>query len=280
MSENNAIKNYQEHLHRIKSCSNSWRIMERNDFKCKNPSPNQPKYKVVPIRCGSKSCKYCLGLEVKKIRSKLFNIQKLHRLRFFTLSIINDERTEAEKLAQLTLSFRKLTLILRKTHPSIKYFYIIERSPNGFWHIHGLWNIYIPVKDLSELWKKVSPAYRVWLEKVKSEKGIVKYLADYLTKSGINKPEKKVFYETRKRQYNSSRGFFTKNTYKSIYDLYSNENYSTEELKKEIYTLLSEKKLYSEDISFYNYPYSDDLLSYIYYSIYCEPDEPELNFGR
>jgi len=254
--------------------------MERNDFKCKSPSANQPKYKVVPIRCGSKSCVYCLSLEVKKIRSKLFKIPKLHNLRFFTLTALNDERTETEKLQGLVVSFRKLTLILRKTHPSIKYFYIIERSPNGFWHIHGLWNIFIEVKELSRLWLKVSGAYRVWLSKVKSEKGIVRYIADYLTKSGINHPEKKVFYETRKRQYNSSRGFFAKNTYKSVYDLYTNENYTTEELKKEVYTLFYEKKLYTEDISFSNYPHSDDLLSYIYFSIYCEPDEPELNFGR
>lgn len=252
--------------------------MELNEFKVKTTSGKFPRFKVVPIRCGSKSCKYCLGLEVRKIRRKLFKIPRIKNMKFFTLTTKNDDKTEREKLILLVKSFRKLTLKLRKDFPDLKYFYIIERGKNGMWHIHGLWNIFIEVKTLSTLWMQCSGAYRVWLSRVQSEKGIVKYISAYLTKSGINHEEKKVFYESRKRQFNSSRGFFEKDNYKSCYDLYSSENYSVEELKKEVFIIIDKSKLYRDEIIFTNYNFANELLDNIYYSIYCEPDQQEIEF--
>lgn len=270
MSKTNEIADYQKYLQRSKSCSHCWRILGRRPEHKKRFTKTDPHFKVVPVRCCTKVCPYCNGLEVRKIRAKLHKSILPSQIRFFTLTTLNDPTDEETKLNHLVKSFRKLTLQLRRIYPSLCYFYIIERSPSGMWHIHGLWNIYIDLKELSSMWKRYSKAYRCNLQKVRNKRGVINYIASYLTKSGVNLTEKKTFFLTNKRQYNSSRAFFQKENYVSKWCLMCHDYLTTEELKKKLVEIGEKFKFFAGDILFENYPYSEDLLEFVQQTIWLE----------
>lgn len=92
-------------------------------------------------------------------------------------------------------------------------------------HMHGIWNIYIPVGVLSTYWTKITgDSYRVDLRRVKQKGDCLNYLYKYLTKdvakfNGEMEPSffnmdikhaAAIFYENGKRRYQASQKFFSK----------------------------------------------------------------------
>ena len=51
-------------------------------------------------------------------------------------------------------------------------------------HIHGIWNVYVPVKLLSKMWLEITgDSYIVEVARIQSQNDAVKYLFKYLTKN-------------------------------------------------------------------------------------------------
>lgn len=149
------------------------------------------------------------------------------------------------------------------------------------WHIHGLWNIYIDVKELSELWKKISGAYRVDVRKVKSPKGAVNYLFKYIFKSAFNDDEKKFLYENDKRKFSYSRSLFNKSNTANPYTCEVGITFSVPELKEKLYEIVSTTVFSIDEFDGAEYPYFDELIRDIFYFYYIEhpPDLFDTRFG-
>jgi hypothetical protein len=136
------------------------------------------------------------------------------------------------------------------------------------WHIHGLWNIFIDIKELSELWKKYSGAYRVDVRKVKNPKGAVNYLFKYIFKSAFNDDEKRLLFENDKRKFSYSRALFHKSRDENPYTSDMGVNYSVSELKEELVKMVRYSDYSIDDFDGSEYPYFEDLIKNAFGVVY------------
>lgn len=271
-------KTFDEHLNTIRGCSHYWRLLKLRNKHTKNPDLNLSKYRVVPVRCKSKVCRVCCRYDYNRVRSKLSKIDITQRWRFFTLTTINDHSNPNDQLLKAEKHFRELRKKLKRKFPDLKYFIVKELSPRGMWHFHGIWNIYIPIEQLSSMWKQISGAYRCNLQKVKNPVGIVNYIFKYMFKLVGDYNEARPLYETGKKKYSYSRGLFQKNDQKNPYELYHFEPLSTTELKQALSKLVSETDLSIDDIDFTDFPHSDELTVNLFQDYYTGSDQQKLQF--
>jgi hypothetical protein len=182
----------------------------------------------------------------------------------FTLTGIHHPGKETEDLLELEKNFSKLRKHLKRKYPKFRYFAVRELSPSGNWHIHGLWNIYIDFKELVELWKKFSGAYRVYLKQVYNKKSAIGYIFKYCFKSISNPREREILYESDKRKFSSSKKLLSSYSIKSPYTAEYGVEYSRDELAQELYTLIHNTNLTIDDFHSSEYPYFEDLMMNLY----------------
>lgn len=196
----------------------------------------------------------------------------------FTLTGIHHQGSEAEDLQRLENNFRELRKKLKRKFPNFRYFAVKELSPDGNWHYHGLWNIFIEFNQLVKLWKEISGAHRVYVKKVFNPRSAINYIFKYCFKSIHNKRELEQLYESDKRKFSSSKGLLSKhktvNPYVSEYGL----DYSTEELKVELYTLIHNTDLSVDDFSGSEYPYFEDLIMNLFHKLTNDHPPPAQMF--
>jgi hypothetical protein len=193
----------------------------------------------------------------------------------FTLTGVHHPGETEADLILLETHFRELRKKLKRNYPDFQYFAVKELSPNGMWHYHGLWNIFVPIKELSSLWSSISGAYRVWLSQVRSPRSAVNYIFKYCFKSINNETERRTLYETDKRKFSSSRGFLSRYKNKNPYTSDYGVTYNVEELKAELYNIVSHSDISIDDFSSVDYPYFDDLLINLY-NKWAEEHPPNL----
>lgn len=167
----------------IYECGFYYSVLKLKDEYQNEISEANSKYIVVSHRCKKQTCSYCNFIRSRGVADRIMSYNNFSSLRFFTLTSLNVNSDFSSTICQLEKSFRKLYKILKKTYPNLAYFKVFEVGKNGMVHLHGLWNIYIDVKELSALWADISGAYRVWLNKVRSPRNVQKYLTKYLTKT-------------------------------------------------------------------------------------------------
>jgi len=192
----------------------------------------------------------------------------------FTLTGIHHSGQETSDLIELEKNFSKLRKHLKRKYPKFKYFSVRELSPSGNWHMHGLWNIYIDFKELVELWKKFSGAYRVYLKKVYNKKSAIRYIFKYCFKSISNPRERKILYESDKRKFSSSKKLLSTYSIKSAYTAEYGVEYSRDELASELYTLIHNTDLTIDDFHSTEYPYFEDLMLNLYHKFMNEHPPP------
>lgn len=269
------LKSYEEHLRDAQYCGLQWRILWlRNPTEERNPE-SLPKYKVIRERCNSKACEYCSRRKFSKIRSRLRTESVTTQWRFFTLTTVNTDETHVAKLTKLEDNFRELRKKLKRKFPQLKYIKVVEMSPSGMWHIHGLWNIYIDIKLLSEYWSSISGAYRCYLEKVRKPKGAVNYIFKYCFKSLFNETERRTIYEADKRKFTTSRGLLTKDKSENPYTCEPRTSYNITELKEKLYEIVSGGDDCINDFHSDDYPYFEDLIFNLFHKFYNKGD-PDL----
>lgn len=234
---NRVRPSYNEYIETVvKQCSHKWLIMDNKKFReyrlfkytgdANAIMPPGKMIKIIPARCKSYSCPICGKKKVYDLIDRLRGVN-YKGFRFFTLTMKstgNLDNTE-HNLKRIIDCFNRLNKQLRKDQnfKDLKFFRVVEiGNKTGMVHIHGIWNKYIPVVKLSNMWKSITKdSYRVDLQRIESKKDVVNYLYKYLTKNaagtltetpGFWNMDKKntaaIFYENKKRRYSASRNFF------------------------------------------------------------------------
>ena len=232
----------------VNKCCQKWIILDRRDFRnwrfetFEGNMTELPKGKLIKFSSGTCKSYSCLMCGWKKTNDLMKRIQwiDMTKYRFFTLTLENKyskENTEMN-LQRITKCFNKLNNNMRKKQSQFKnleYFRVIEIGVDGMVHLHGIWNKYIDIKLLSNMWFKITGDSWVTLpEAIKSREDAVRYLYKYLTKNCspnyINYNDSdmvdmaELLYESRKRRFQSSRKFFKK---KPKYEKKNDNDYLT-----------------------------------------------------
>lgn len=221
---------------------------------------NLPKFRIVRTRCNSKACRSCQLLYYRKIRKSLRIASISNEWRMFTLTGIHHLNDEDSDLKTLEENFRELRKKLKRKYPEFQYFAVKELSPDGNWHYHGLWNIYIEFAELVKIWKEISGAHRVWLSKVRNTRSAINYIFKYCFKSVTNPNELRALYECDKRKFSSSKGLLSSNKDKNPYTAEYGITYGVEELKNELYNIIHSSDCTVDDFISLDYPYFEDLI--------------------
>lgn len=257
-------KSYSEHLRNSQYCGLRWRILLLKPDAKQPDSGHLSKIRVIRERCNSKACQYCARRKFNQIRNRLRKKSVTTQWRFFTLTSINSGDTSHADLEKLENDFRELRKKLKRQFPNFQYIAVKELSPSGMWHYHGLWNIYIDIKLLSKYWEKISGAYRCNLQTVRNPQGAVNYIFKYCFKSVFNEPERRALYECDKKKFTTSRGLLAPSENNSPYTAEYGVSYDVEELKEELYKIVSNSDYTIDDFYSDSYPYFEDLIFSLY----------------
>jgi len=272
----------------VDKCGHKYLILDKKTFRAyrfesqANPGallPSGKLMKITPAKCKSYSCPICGKKKVLDLLDRL-KLVDLKKYRMFTLTLLNKKTySDTEKnLIEVSKYFNKLNLALRKKpeYKGLEYFRVIEVGKDGMVHIHGIINKYIPIRELSALWLKITKnSYRTKIERIKNKSDAVRYLFKYLTKdvaaknrnidpTFFNKDKTNsaaLFYELNKRRFCASRKFFPVKQEKDTEWLpyyYENETVKTVEIV--IASMVRQYGLKLENFDFDNYYQSDQFI--------------------
>ena len=262
------IKDYSQHLRTASYCGLQWRILQiKPDFNQQHHTDFKA-FRVIRTRCNSKACPHCQKRSYNRVRNSLKDISHFHNWRFFTLTSRHAPNQTDAELLKLENDFRELRKKLQRKNKSFKYFAVKELSPSGMWHYHGVWNIHIDIKELSHIWEEISGAYRCYLEKVHNPVGAINYIFKYCYKAIFNTEELRSLYDNDKRKFSYSSGLFNKNSIENPYTTAFGMEYSVEEIKEELYNIISHSQFTIDDFESPDYPYFDDLIYNVFHLFY------------
>lgn len=264
------LKDYSQHLREASYCGSRWRILHLRDNPEQQPSEDIPRIRVIPTRCNSKACPSCQLRFYRKIRSKLLKASVSDKWRMFTLTLRHTPGKEAEELLHLEASFRKLRKKLRRNFKDFRYFAVKELSPSGMWHIHGIFNVYLPLKELSTLWTEASGSYRCWISQVRNPRSAIRYIFKYCFKSASNRKELQMLYENDKRKFSYSKGLLAKDATINPYTCEFASSYSVHELKEKLFEIIRDTRFAINDFFSTEYPYFQDLILNLFEKFYYE----------
>ena len=280
----------------VDKCGHKYLVLQSKEFRDykvslnSNPDQSVPKgkhYKITPKKCKSYSCPICGKKKVLDLVDRFKKVD-FSKYRFFTLTLKNKKNYDdtERNLKRVADSFNKLNNNLRKKpqYKGLEYFRVTEIGTDGMVHIHGVWNKYVPVAQLSEMWEKITKdSYIVNVKRIQSKKDVSNYLFKYLTKDiaksdmhidpvffNLNiKNSAALFYETGKRRYNSSRKFFPPETEKSSDWLpYYFEDSDVKTVENFILASIRQFNLTMENFDFTNYYESEQFI----YEIFKKPN--------
>lgn len=269
-------KSYQEHIQQSKGCSHRWRLLESTPHQPHSAGNTPNKFLVVPCRCKSKSCLYCRRIYFTSLRRRINKVHLKHEYRFFTLTTVKTDETIQEQLEKLETYFRKLRNKLSRENENFQYIAVKELAPDGMWHIHGLWNIYIDVKRLSFIWNSISRAYRVNLQKIRNPRGAINYILAYCINKAINHDEEAALYTSGKKKFTASQKFFQKETKSKFYRLREIYELTTTEIKEKLLEIVETTNCKIDDFICQDYPYWKELLFHLFEFHYENPDQQSL----
>lgn len=163
--------------------------------------------------CGLASCNraYCQKLHyIKRVRLFSDLIPEYELDRFFTLTMKRDMTPESawETIPHIWAKARR---ILKRIYVDLLFAAILEAHKDGYPHIHGFCNVYIPQRVWSEVFSSCGGGSYAWLEKVEVSDGkIVEYvhkqlnIAHYIGKDNVItakhmvKPRARTFWRSTK----------------------------------------------------------------------------------
>ena len=272
-------KSYSEHLREAQYCGLEWRLLRIKPEIDSELAETLPHFRVIRARCNSKACPHCSRIYYRKLRKRFRNVSNFKHWRMFTLTTIKTDNTRTADLQKMESNFRELRKQLQRKNKHFKYLAVRELSPSGMWHIHGLWNQYIDIKELSNIWEKISGAYRVHLSAVRSPNKALNYIFKYCFKSIFNDEERRELYEADKRKFSTSKGLLSAADNKSPYTADFGIQYSVDSLKEELYNIIAHSNFSIDDFISLDYPYFDDL-TFNLFSKFYEHHPPDLFDSR
>jgi len=147
---------------------------------------------MVAIHCKSWQCEECAERMKLALRRK---IADGHPDTFLTLTC-NPARWKSPEDARagMAVAWHKLMQQVRREwrYDEVPYAVVVEQTEDGWPHFHVALRVkWIGQKWLSDRWQKYTGASIVDIRRVKSRRGIARYLAKYLTKEPAAFPHKR-----------------------------------------------------------------------------------------
>ena len=125
--------------------------------------------------CGGASCgrAYCQKLYyLKRVRLQSDLIIEYDLKRFFTLTMKRNMSAK-EAWEQIPLVWAKARRILVRENPGLLFSANLEAHKDGYPHIHGFTNIWLPTHVWSKVFEKCGGGKIAWLEKVDMKNGAI-----------------------------------------------------------------------------------------------------------
>ena len=130
----------------------------------------------------------------RRVRLITALIQEYSLIRFFTLTLapeyLND--TSVNAWSYIHIPWSRLRKRLKRRFPDFKFVAILERHKHrNVPHIHGFTNVWLDVRDWSQMWSECKGGKIVWIEQVKQGQEVSKYVnkqievAKYVSKDTI-----------------------------------------------------------------------------------------------
>jgi hypothetical protein len=139
---------------------------------------------LAPSRCRRWACPDCGPRKARKLAKR---IQQTKAQRFITLTIRPDPaRTPEAQLDRLTAAWRTIFKRLKREHhgKALGYVRIVELTRRGTPHLHIAYiGPYVPQRRLSAWMNELVGSPIVDIRRIKTEAGLARYLAKYLTKA-------------------------------------------------------------------------------------------------
>lgn len=137
---------------------------------------------VVPIRCKRWTCKPCAQ---KNLKSLIDRIKRGRPDKLLTLTAgPHLLESESECYNRHRPLIRRLVQWIRRNYGSFEYAAICERHRSGFPHWHLVCRCrYIPQRELSEQWCKLTGSKIVDIRKIKNARHAACYVAKYVSKN-------------------------------------------------------------------------------------------------
>lgn len=157
-------------------------------FKIKNSKVESIEEK--PSYCKSWACPACAPYNARRVRRLIEQVVLLNNLEYsFTFTL--DPKTIPAEFKEdthryITWLFNKLILYLNryfKFKTPLKYVWVMEYQKNGNAHMHGLWNQFVDVNKLREIWVSIGGGKIMKLEKARDLLATARYVSKYLSKA-------------------------------------------------------------------------------------------------
>lgn len=140
--------------------------------------------KPVPASCRRWRCPDCGKRKARKLAAR---IAKTDADRFLTLTArAQPDRDLGDFIDELNAAWRDLWKRIQRRYPTAElgYLKVLELTERGTPHLHiAIQSPYLPQHWLSSVWSELTGYHRVWITKITSERGMVRYLSKYLTKT-------------------------------------------------------------------------------------------------
>jgi len=140
--------------------------------------------KPIAAMCGSWKCSDCGPRKARRLRKRLLATTPT---RLITLTLRHDPTlSPRDALAVANHAWSILWRRYRRKfgNRAVGYAKIVELQKNGTPHLHILAEMpFIHTRALSADWQRLTGAFIVDIRRVKSQRGVAKYLSSYLTKA-------------------------------------------------------------------------------------------------
>jgi len=148
----------------------------------------------IPVRCGNRFCPVCGKRSYLRARHRMEEIIKFvsprpgDSVKFLTLTIPSEDDPRAQ-LESLRKSFKRLRSLKWWKNRVRGGYHVFEmtRSNTGKWHVHLhaiIESAYLPVLELAEVWRRVSPGQIVYIQRIPIKQAIF-YVTKYVTKTSL-----------------------------------------------------------------------------------------------
>jgi hypothetical protein len=158
---------------------------------------------------------YC-GLVIKKFTPLLKAARKepakLSPASFVTLTSNPSSKSREESIETIEHAWNILLTIIRRRHPHIEFYKVVELTPNSaLVHMHILFFkiAYIPKEWLSKTWERLHGAPIVHIEQVRNLEHVILYLLKHQRKVMADDESMSYFWFHKKRAWTTSRNLWS-----------------------------------------------------------------------
>jgi len=194
-------EDYERHISRIDECGKHFRTMYQSYAGYIVAIPFQES-------CGSRFCPRCGKRRKRLVIEKMKYFKDVPRCVKLELTFPDDSPSPAEHPEFYSHAWDIFLKRIRRRHPKVKYFRILEFTQKGIPHFHILLNCFISHRWITETFPECGGGSVNWIHVVDPGHAFG-YITKYISKGfGSHSPHDELYYRSSLRQYSYSRGLF------------------------------------------------------------------------